>query len=230
MHDIDRTMNEFDPEMDEFETDEFENDEFENDEFEFDGETDLESPLEEFEEMEYAAELLSIQSEEELDQFLGKLIKRAGRGLRKIGQVFRPLGGVLKGLAKKALPFVGGALGSFIPIPGVGTAVGSALGSAVGNALEAEFEGMDPEDQEFEMAKRFVRVAGAAVKQAASAQADGDPQAAVKSAVIAAARRHVPSLGNAMRNGSGSSGGAGAGRRRSGRWIRRGRKILLIGV
>jgi hypothetical protein len=230
MHDIDRTMNEFEPEMDEFETDEFESDEFENDEFEFDGETDLESPLEEFEEMEYAAELLSIQSEEELDQFLGKLIQRAGRGLRKIGQVFRPLGGVLKGLAKKALPFVGGALGSFIPIPGVGTAVGTALGSAVGNALEAEFEGMDPEDQEFEMAKRFVRVAGAAVKQAAGAGPDADPQAAVKSAVIAAARRHVPSLGDAMRNGSGYSGGAGAGRRRSGRWIRRGRKILLIGV
>jgi hypothetical protein len=222
MHDIDRTTYEF-----ESESDEFENDEFENDEFEFDGETDLESPLEEFEEMEYAAELLSIQSEEELDQFLGKLIKRAGRGLSKIGRVFRPLGGVLKGLAKKALPFVGGALGSFIPIPGVGTALGTTLGSAVGNALEAEFEGMEPEDQEFEMAKRFVRVAGAATQQAASAGSDTDPQTAVKSAVIAAARQHVPSLGNAMRSGS---GGAGSGRRRSGRWIRRGGKILLLGV
>jgi hypothetical protein len=225
MHDIDRTTYEF-----ESETDEFENDEFENDESEFDGEADLESPLEEFEEMEYAAELLSIQSEEELDQFLGKLIKRAGRGLGQIGRVFRPLGGVLKGLAKKALPFVGGALGSFIPIPGVGTAVGTALGSAVGNALEAEFEGMEPEDQEFEMAKRFVRVAGAATQQAANAGPETDPQAAVKSAVIAAARQHVPSLGDAMRNRPGSSGGAGSGRRRSGRWIRRGGKILLLGV
>jgi uncharacterized protein (DUF697 family) len=223
VHDIDRTLTEIEQEMDEFETDEFE-----TDEFELDGETDLESPFEEFEEMEYAAELLSVQSEEELDQFLGKLIKRAGRGLRKIGRVFRPLGGVLKGLAKKALPFVGGALGTLIPVPGVGTAVGSALGSAVSKALEAEFEGMDPEDQEFEMAKRFVRVAGAAAKQAASAGADADPQAAVKSAVVAAARRHVPSLGDAIRNGGGQSS-VGA-RRRSGRWIRRGRKILLLGV
>jgi hypothetical protein len=225
MHDIDRTMTEIEPEMDEFETGEFE-----SDEFEFEGETDLESPFEEFEEMEYAAELLSIQSEEELDQFLGKLIKRAGRGLGKIGKVFRPLGGVLKGLAKKALPFVGGALGSFIPIPGVGTAVGSALGTAVSNALEAEFEGLDPEDQEFEMAKRFVRVAGAAVKQAANADSDTDPQAAVKSAVTAAARRHVPNLGNVMRNGASPSGAGVSGSRRSGRWIRRGRKILLLGV
>jgi len=225
MHDIDRTMTEIEPEMDAFETDEFE-----TDEFEFEGETDLESPFEEFEEMDYAAELLSIQSEEELDQFLGKLIKRAGRGLSKIGKVFRPLGGVLKGLAKKALPFVGGALGSFIPIPGVGTAVGSALGSAVSKALEAEFEGLDPEDQEFEMAKRFVRVAGAAVKQAANASSDADPQAAVKSAVIAAARRHVPSIGNVTPNGAGPSSAAVSGSRRSGRWIRRGRKILLLGV
>jgi hypothetical protein len=218
-------MTEIEPEMDAFESDAFE-----TGEFEFEGETDLESPFEEFEEMEYAAELLSIQSEDELDQFLGKLIKRAGRGLSKVGKVFRPLGGVLKGLAKKALPFVGGALGSFIPIPGVGTAVGSALGSAVSNALEAEFEGLDPEDQEFEMAKRFVRVAGAAVKQAASPSSDADPQTAVKSAVIAAARQHVPSLGNVMPNGAGRSSARVPGTRRSGRWIRRGRKILLLGV
>ena len=230
MHDIDRTVTEIEPEMDEFETDEFETDEFETDEFELEGETDLESPFEEFEEMEFAAELLSIQSEEELDQFLGKLIKRAGRGLRKIGKVFKPLGGMLKGLAKKALPFVGGALGSFIPIPGVGTAVGSALGSAVSKALEAEFEGMDQGDQEFEMAKRFVRVAGAAAKQAASDGSDADPQTAVKDAVVAAARRHVPSLGNVMPNGGGRSRFGPSGRRRSGRWIRRGRKILLLGV
>jgi hypothetical protein len=231
MHDVDRTVTELEPEMDEFESDEFE-----TDEFEVDGETDLESPFEEFEEMEYAAELLSIQSEEELDQFLGKLIKRAGRGLGKMGQVFRPLGGMLKGLAKKALPFVGGALGSFIPIPGVGTAVGTALGSAVSQALEAEFEGMDPEDQEFEMAKRFVRVAGAAARQAASAGPDTDPRAAVKSAVVTAARRHVPGLGNVagagniMRNDEGATSAGASGRRRSGRWIRRGRKILLLGV
>jgi uncharacterized protein (DUF697 family) len=220
MHDIDRTMTEIEPEMDTFETDQFE----------FDPESDLESPFEEFEEMDYAAELLSIQSEEELDQFLGKLIKRAGRGLSKIGKVFRPLGGVLKGLAKKALPFVGGALGSFIPIPGVGTAVGSALGSAVSKALEAEFEGLDPEDQEFEMAKRFVRVAGAAVKQAANASSDADPQASVKSAVVAAARQHVPGLGNITPNGAAPSSSGISGTVRSGRWIRRGRKIVLLGV
>ena len=84
-------------------------------------------PLNEVEELELAAELLSISSEEELDQFLGKLFKRVWKGVKKVGRfvgkVASPLGKVLKGIAKKALPFVGGALGSFIPIPGVGTAL-----------------------------------------------------------------------------------------------------------
>ena len=47
------------------------------------GETSLESPFTEAEEMELAAELLEITSEEELDQFLGKLLKGAWRGIRE---------------------------------------------------------------------------------------------------------------------------------------------------
>lgn len=38
-----------------------------------------ESPSQESEEMELAAELLEVMSEDELDQFIGKLIKRVGR-------------------------------------------------------------------------------------------------------------------------------------------------------
>jgi hypothetical protein len=126
---------------------------------------------------------------------------------------------VLKGLAKKALPFVGGALGSFIPIPGVGTAIGSALGSAVSSALEAEFSDLEAEEQEFEMAKRFVRIAGTAAQQAAQASASANPQAAVRTAVLGAARRHLPHMGHA-------AGGASS----SGRWVRRGGQIVIVGV
>ncbi|MBE7446116.1 MAG: hypothetical protein HS132_13040 [Planctomycetia bacterium] len=167
MHNIDNTQQE--SEIVGLEADQFEY-AFEGDQEMF-GEADMESPFTEAEEMELAAELLEISSEAELDQFLGKLFKGAWRGLKKVGSVVgkvaRPLGGVLKGLAKKALPFVGGALGSFIPIPGWWHAVGTALGSAVSKALEVEFEGMNEEDQEFEMARRFVRLAGTAAKQVA---------------------------------------------------------------
>ena len=86
-----------------------------------------------------------------------------------VGKVARPLGGILKGVAKAALPFVGGALGSFIPIPGVGTAIGSALGGALSKALEAEFQGMEAEERDFEIARRFVQMAGTAARQAALA-------------------------------------------------------------
>jgi hypothetical protein len=232
MHDIDRTQ--LESAMDALESDSFEFSE----ESAVYAETEAESPFNEVEEMDLAAELLAVSDEAELDQFLGKLIKGAWRGIRKVGSVVgriaRPLGGVLKGLAKKALPFVGGALGSFIPIPGVGTALGSALGSAVGKALETEFEGMNPEDREFEMARRFVQLAGAAARQAGQSQPGVDPQQAIKAAVTAAANRYVPglSLGTTTPSTTGGPGSPGAGGRpgQSGRWVRRGRKIVVLGV
>src|SRR4029453_3908789 len=46
---------------------------------------------------------------------------------------------------------------------------GPALGGALSNALETEFEGMSAEDREFEVARRIVRVAGAAARNAAAA-------------------------------------------------------------
>ncbi len=194
---------------------------------------DSESPFSEAEENELAMELLSVSSEEELDQFLGKLFKGAWKGLKKVGSVVgkvaKPLGGVLKGLAKKALPFVGGALGSFIPIPGVGTALGSALGSAVSSALEAEFSGFEAEEQEFEMAKRFVRIAGTAAQQAAQAAQSGDPQAAVRSAVLSAAKRHLPQMRQGMRQG-GAGATRGGSSANGGRWVRRGNQIVIVGA
>ncbi|MDP2179365.1 hypothetical protein [Methylicorpusculum sp.] len=196
------------------------------------GELDLESPFSEAEEIELAAELLSISSEEELDQFLGKLFKGAWKGLKKVGKfvgkVAKPLGRVLKGVAKAALPVVGGALGSFIPIPGVGTAVGSALGGALSKALELEYGELAQEDQEFEIARRFVRIAGTAARQAAQADPNADSQTAAKNAVVAAARRHVAHL-PANFNRSGSMVG-NRGTAQAGRWIRQGKTILVLGA
>jgi hypothetical protein len=169
--------------------------------------------------MELAAELLSVANEEELDLFLGKVFRKIGRGIKK---GFRPLGKILKSVAKKSLPFLGGALGSFIPIPGVGTAVGSAVGGALSKAFELELEGVEPEDQELEMARRFVRLAANAAQEAAIAPASVDPAAAATAAVKSAARTVVPVTTEGVT--------ASAGTRRSGRWIRRGRKILLLGV
>src|SRR5688572_10032024 len=157
MHDIDGTRleasdyNEFEgyEELgDEFEgSDEFEFEdggefegefEFENaGEFEFEnaGEMDeFEGPLTEAEEEELAAELLGVSTEEELDHFLGGLFRKIKKGVSGASKFLSrsgfPLSGALKSLAQRALPFIGGAIGTAIPIPGLGTLAGSALGKA----------------------------------------------------------------------------------------------------
>lgn len=176
-------------------------------------------------EQELAMELLSVSSEAELEQFLGNVFSSVWKGVKKVAS---PLGGVLKAVAKRALPYVGGALGSLIPIPGVGTALGRAVGTVVSQALEMEFEGMAPQQQEFEMARRFVRLAGTAAQLAG--QGDGSPQS-VRTAVLVATRRHVPALtrpptaGAPVRHGAHAAMPSGA----TGRWRRRGNRIVLSG-
>ncbi|MDC8756602.1 hypothetical protein [Janthinobacterium fluminis] len=178
------------------------------------------SPFNESEEMALAMELLAVASEEELDQFLGNVFKGVWKGIKKVGSVVgkvaKPLGGVLKAVAKQALPFVGGALGSLIPVPGVGTALGSALGSAVSKALEVELEGVDHAQRELEMARRFVRIAGSAARLAA----DGDASPpALQAALRQALRRHLPGAAAAETEGESQSG----------RWRRRGNNIVVMG-
>jgi hypothetical protein len=185
-------------------------------EFEYEGEGETGSPFSEAEEIALAAELLSVSSEAELEQFLGKLWKGVKKVAGTVGKIAKPFSGVLKAVAKKALPFVGGALGSMIPIPGVGTALGTALGSAVSSALEMEFEGLELEDREFEMARRFVRIAGTAAQQATERTAPAEFEAAV----AAAAQQHLPHF----------DGRATQSRRMSGGWTRRGTTLVLHGV
>ncbi len=188
------------------------------------GETD--GFFNEAEEMEIAAELLSVTNEEELDQFLGSLFNKVKRGIGKItnSKAFGPLGGILKGLAQKALPIAGGALGSMIPIPGVGTALGAAAANAAGKMFGLELEGMSAEDQEFEVARRFVRLAGDAAQEVATAAPTTPPVQAAQSAVVSAAQKHAPGL---------LSGAAGQHHRKhhaSGRWIRKGNVVILYGL
>jgi hypothetical protein len=177
-------------------------------------------PFSEAEEIALAAELLSVSNEAELEQFLGNLWKGIKKVGSFVGNIAKPFSGVLKAVAKKALPFVGGALGSLIPIPGVGTAVGSALGGALSKALEMEFGEMELEDREFETARRFVRIAGTAAQQLAQAAPGSNPLPAIESALATAAQQHLqhfqPSSGRAVSM--------------SGRWMRRGKTLVVVGT
>lgn len=195
---------------------------------------DESAPMDDAREYELALELLAVSNEEELDQFLGKLVRGAWKGLKKVGsavgKVVKPLGGVLRTVAKTALPFVGGALGSLIPIPGVGTMIGRTVGQAVSSALEAETAGLEPEARDLEMARRFVRIADTAARQAVTSVARGaEPMRAVQQAVASATRRHVPGISPAPARGA-FGRAALPGNRTPQRWVRRGNMIVVHGV
>jgi hypothetical protein len=187
-------------------------------------------------ETELAAELLEITSEQELEQFLGDIVKSVGSFIR--GPVGQAVGGVLKNVAKTALPAVGGALGTLVA-PGLGTAIGSQLGSFASKALgEYEVAG----EQEFEVARKVVQLAHAAGQHVAAAPANMPPQAVAEQAVLRAAQQVAPGIqvgppgvqqgqaGYEYSQGWDSSHDDGSPRAYSGRWIRRGRRIILFGA
>jgi hypothetical protein len=171
----------------------------------------------ELQEVELATELLEVGSEAELDRFLGNLLRRAGGLLRSpTGQA---LGGILKQAAKQALPVVGGGLGGLVS-PAMGT-FGGRVGQAAGDLLGLELEGLSAEDREFEVARSLVRFMTTACRNAAAAPPDAPPEAVARSAAVAAARQHAPGLAPILR------GRGRPGRRRSGRWQRQGRAIVI---
>ena len=228
MHDIDRTQAEMTWEAMPFGAGNYEGETYEG-EGEWYGEG--ETMMSEADEMALAAELLDVSNEGELDQFLGGLFKKVSGAAGKVikSPIGKALGGMIKPLAKSALPMLGGALGSFIPIPGVGTALGSAAGKAAGRMFGLETEGMSAEDEDFEVARRVVRLSADAAKNAASLppSAAGSPQAAAKQALMTAAQTHAPGLFSAATNGAGKASGRPS---QTGRWVRRGRTIVLLGV
>lgn len=230
MHDIDRTQLESNPALENYEQEQYEYGEFgEYGETEWSGEAGI---FNESQAMELAAELLEVSSEEELDRFLGGLIKKAGQVAGKFikSPVGQQLGGLLKGAAKQALPMVGSAIGGYFGGSG-GAKIGSQVASTAGRIFGLELEGLSHEDQEYEAAKRFVQFAGTAAKNAALSPQVANPKALAQSAVAAAARQLAPGLvrssSSVATGGTCSACGRGA---MSGRWVRRGSKIILLGA
>lgn len=215
MHDIDRAMFEAEQEYEGAgsleETYEFES---------YDSEMESEAF-----EMEMASQLLEVTSDEELEEFLGSLVKAASSAAR--GFVNSPtgkaLGGVLKNAAKNALPQVGRIIGDAV-VPGLGGQVGQSAGRWLGNRFE--LEGLSAEDQEFEVARALVRVTRDATRNAIAAGPSAPPRQAATMAAVKAAQRQMPGLVPVL---TGTQGGT-SGTPRSGRWVRRGRRIVLLDV
>ncbi|MGX9726187.1 MAG: hypothetical protein ACTFAK_02335 [Candidatus Electronema sp. VV] len=224
MHDLDHGRAEAEAEFEQYEQWEAEGDheQLEADEFEFEdaelyeAESESESlfckngEMCEAQETELALELLEVSDAAEFEAFLGNLMQKAvqaGKGI----------------LATKDMQAVGGHFGG-----ATGAKWGGRIAGAAGKLFGLELEGLSGEDQEFEMAKGFVRFAGNTVRNMSGMAGSADPLAAAKQAASAAARVYAPGLLTAGKTRT--VGGPSAPLPESGRWLRRGSKIVLYGV
>ncbi len=179
------------------------------------------------EETELAAEFLGLNNDTEMEQFLGKLIHNIGHSVGK--WVNSPQGqalvGVLKNVAKTALPLAGGAIGTVVGGP-AGALIGSNLASMAGSVLGLELEGLSPEDRDLEAARQFIRFASQTVANTVEADPRADPRETVQRAAREAARLYAPGLLDLDRDGIARRGHL----HRTGRWIRHGDRIILFDV
>jgi len=181
-------------------------------------------------EWELASELLEVGNEQEFEQFLGDLISKAGSAIGSFikSDTGRAIGGVLKSAAGKLLPMAGSAIGGYF---------GGPAGAKIGGSLAQQAGGMfglgetENEEREFEAAQTFVRLAADTVKNAAGAPPNAPPAVIAQNALAQAAQVHAPGLVGPAGPTPGPGGnGQMGGHNRSGRWIRRGGKIVLFGA
>jgi uncharacterized protein (DUF697 family) len=171
---------------------EFESYEFENEM----NEVNSESPLNETMEMELAAELLEVQTEQEMERFLGKLMGKASGAAGNFvrSSAGKNLGGVLKKIAGKALPWAARIAGGMIGGP-IGAKIGGGLGNFAAKAFGLELEGLSGEDKEFALSRAFVRFGANAARRAAyNRHWRSQPRNVVRYALYGAARRYAPGL------------------------------------
>ncbi len=212
MHNLDRTSYEMSDEA-------FQYGEFGSD-TELPGGT-FDRPFSEAELDELATELLQVRDEAELDQFLGSLLGKAAKAFGRF--VKSPAGqrlkGILKDALKAAVPVLGGVATSMFPAGAIGTLVGGAIKS------ELDWEGLPGERQDIEAAKKVIAIAGSAAREIEHDLAPDAPKQAVDEKVQTVAQQHgvaTPPPAQDMP--------APAEPPTSGRWIRRGRSIVIEGL
>jgi hypothetical protein len=162
---------------------------------------------------ELASRLLEVSDEAEFDQLLGGILTHAAQqvGGELSAALGQAVGGLLKSLAKQALPPAGTALG------------GGASPQA--QMLGMELEGLDEAEAEFECAKRFVRLAGETVRNAVESEPLGIPAHVAEAAVTTAAKVYAPALPI-----SPAPTAASQQPRKTGRWVRSDDRIFALDI
>jgi hypothetical protein len=192
--------------------------------------------FQEIPESELAYELMHVQSEEELDQFLGDLLKSAWSGAKAF--YHSPLGQKLKNQAieglknmgRKALPGLGRTVGGHFFGP-QGARIGGQLGRMAAKGLGLEFQGATALERRTEGSRRFVRTARNAARRIAAQIQTGQPVTAriIRQIILQEGRHWFPGLPVQSIDGMGG-GTMPSSAQNSGRWYRQGSQIILEGI
>jgi len=160
-------------------------------------------------ELELATQLLDVSSEQQLDRFIGDLVRSGAGALSDFTRTRegRQLAGILKKAAGRVLPVlgraagraVGGAVSSVTGGPRgsyqrTGERIGGSVGALAKRCFGLELEGLSAEDQEFEVARRFVQFARDAVRECLRRLGTGPARQVSRQAVASAGRRLAPGL------------------------------------
>jgi uncharacterized protein (DUF697 family) len=135
----------------------------------------------EWREAELASELLELASQPELDRFFRDLIRSE---VPRANAAAPALKAILCRAATQVLPLVGKPPGEHC--------------GPAGAPLGLELAGLSAQDQEFELARRFVRFASAAAREMTGPDAGSSPGASARAAAARAAESHAPGLLSAL--------------------------------
>ena len=141
--------------------------------------------FDDLEEMELAADLLSANNNNNVELFLNMFLRSVPNLRRSVRFRMRK---ALARIARTVLP------GPRIELNEITSWPGARRLATAGRIFGLELEGLSPEDKEFEVARRLVRLVRDAAKKAALMPASFPPGIVAQRAVKASARRHAPEL------------------------------------
>lgn len=173
------------------------------DEFE-DESHEAESELDEHTEVELASQFLEVSNDQQLEHFLGQLLSAVTGHASDFARSRegRQLGGILKQAAHRVLPAIAAARHAATTPGRTRDAAGryrkaphhESIASVGKRCFGLELEGVSHEDQEFAVARQFIRFAAKAIEDALAKQGTGPATQVAKQAVVAAAHKQAPGL------------------------------------
>ena len=185
------------------------------------GRTDREAVAVDAESTELAAEFLDVVGQPSFTALLERLVRRtalaSGRAVKDA--LVTELVGLLQLAAQRALP----------ALNALDTADTGTASTRASRFFGIELEGLSPEDQEFEAARRFVPLTVEAARQAALAPAQLPPVAAARQAATHAAKRYAPGWLRPRRHASALAAARPSPLfAQAGRWVRHGPGVIVL--